>query len=128
MEYTLLILMKYFFTLLISILFAFTASSQSTVKKYTASRTEKAPKIDGILDDDVWQNVPFATDFVELQPTAGRHEIKEERPEEKIIYDNTAIYVAARMYETDSKKIARELTTRDNVAADDFFGIILDTY
>src|ERR1041385_6607130 len=93
MEYTLLVLMKYFFTLLISILFAFTASSQSTVKKYTASRTEKAPKIDGILDDDVWQNVPFATDFVELQPTAGRHEIKEERTEVKIIYDNTAIYV-----------------------------------
>src|SRR5437868_12214511 len=106
------------FTFLIFTLLAVTAFPQTTIKKYIATRTEKVPKIDGILDDDVWQNVPVATDFVELQPTAGRHEINEERTEVKIIYDNTAIYVAARMYETDSKKIARELTTRDNVAAD----------
>src|ERR1700676_3655440 len=119
--------MKFFFTILL-ILATAIVFSQSPVKKLVAVKTEKPPKIDGILDDDAWKNVPIATDFVELQPTPGRHEKQEERTEVKIIYDNTAIYIAARMYEPDPRKVARELTTRDNVGNDDFIGIILDTY
>jgi hypothetical protein len=121
------ILMKFLLTILLILVTAI-AFSQPTVKKLVAVKTEKPPKIDGILDDEVWKNVPVATDFVELQPTAGRHEKHEERTEVKIIYDNTAIYIAARMYEPDPRKVARELTTRDNVGNDDFIGIILDTY
>jgi hypothetical protein len=119
--------MKFFFTILL-ILATAIAFSQSPVKKLVAVKTEKPPKIDGILDDDAWKNVTIATDFIELQPTPGRHEKQEERTEVKIIYDNTAIYIAARMYEPDPRKVARELTTRDNVGNDDFIGIILDTY
>ena len=119
--------MKFLFTILF-ILVATIVFSQPPVKKLGAVKTNTPPKIDGILDDDVWKNVPVATDFVELQPIAGRHEKTEERTEIKIIYDNTAIYIAARMYESDIKKIARELTTRDSIANDDFIGIIFDTY
>jgi hypothetical protein len=61
-------------------------------------------------------------------PRPVSHEKAEARTEVKIIYDNTAIYVAARMYETSAARVARELTTRDQIANDDFFGIILDTY
>ncbi|MGZ3752567.1 MAG: DUF5916 domain-containing protein, partial [Mucilaginibacter sp.] len=114
--------------IILLLLVASVASSQSTVKKLVAVKTNTPPKIDGILDDDIWKNVPVATDFVELLPVAGLHEKNEDRTEIKIIYDNTAIYIAARMYEKDPGKIARELTTRDSVANDDFLGILIDTY
>src|SRR5258708_2514106 len=119
--------MKFLYTALFT-LATLVAFSQQPVKKLVAIKTATPPKIDGVLDDEVWKNVPIATDFVELQPIAGRHEKTGERTEVKIIYDNTAIYIAARMYETDINKIARELTTRDSIASDDFIGIIFDTY
>ncbi|MDB4924378.1 DUF5916 domain-containing protein [Mucilaginibacter sp.] len=104
------------------------AYSQAPVKKLDAVKVATPPKVDGVLDDEVWKNIPIATGFIENNPVAGRHEKPEERTEVKIIYDNTAIYVAARMYETSAKKVADELTARDQIAHDDFFGVILDTY
>jgi hypothetical protein len=105
-----------------------TAYSQKAKKSLVAIKTETPPKMDGVLDDNVWQNVPFATDFVELRPNAGNHEKPDERTEVKIIYDNNAIYIGARMHETSSSKIAKEIATRDNVGNADFIGIIFDTY
>lgn len=102
------------------------AFAQPAFKKTIAVKTTNPPKIDGNLDDAAWQNVPAATDFIELTPTAGLHEKPEQRTEIKIVYDDNAVYVGARMWETG--KVARELTTRDNVANDDFIGIVLDTY
>lgn len=119
--------MKPLFTVIISC-FTLFALAQAPVKKLEAIKTTTPPKIDGLLDDDAWKNAPIATDFVENNPVAGRHEKPEERTEVKIIYDNNAIYVAARMYETSEKRVARELTTRDKIANDDFVGIIFDTY
>ncbi|RWY52622.1 hypothetical protein EPL05_10455 [Mucilaginibacter gilvus] len=84
--------------------------------------------MDGVLDDAAWQNAPIATDFVELRPNAGNHEKPEERTEVKIIYDNNAIYIGARMYETSADKVAKEIATRDNVGNADFLGVIFDTY
>ncbi|MBK0379975.1 DUF5916 domain-containing protein [Mucilaginibacter segetis] len=108
--------------------FTLTAFAQNPKKTLVAIKTETAPKIDGILDDAVWNNVPIATDFVELQPNAGQHEKQDERTEVKILYDNSAIYIGARMYETSADKVARELATRDKIGNADFIGIILDTY
>src|ERR1700741_1153866 len=104
------------------------SQAQPVVKKLQATKITTAPKIDGVLDEDVWKTAPIATDFVELNPVAGHHEKPEERTEVRILYDNTAIYVGARMYETGADKIAHELATRDNVGTADFIGIVLDTY
>jgi hypothetical protein len=55
-------------------------------KEITITRTKSAPKIDGILDDEVWKNVPIAKDFVELQPENGKPEASAFRTEVKILY------------------------------------------
>jgi hypothetical protein len=120
--------MKFFLLAILFSAITLTAFSQKPKKTLVAIKTEAPPKMDGILDDAVWQNVPIATDFVELQPNAGNHEKQENRTAVKIIYDNTAIYVGARMYEKDPTKIAREFATRDQVGNADFIGIIFDTY
>lgn len=110
-----------------SLLLTCSVFAQDTVKKTIAVKTTNPPKIDGLLDDDAWKNAPIATDFVEIQPVAGTHESKENRTEVKILYDDNALYVGARMYEKTSK-VAHELVNRDNVGTSDFMGIILDCY
>lgn len=97
------------------------------VKKMNAVRTDVSPKIDGILDDEVWNTAVAATDFAELRPVPGRIESRDKRTEVKILYDNSAIYVSARMYDHPDS-IARELVTRDQVGNSDFIGIIFDPY
>jgi hypothetical protein len=105
-----------------------TTMAQPAVKKLQATKITTAPKIDGSIDDEVWKTAAIATDFVELNPVAGKHETTEERTEIRIIYDNNAIYVGARMYETGPDKVARELVSRDNVGNSDFIGVVFDTY
>ncbi len=97
------------------------------VKKLNAVRTDKSPKIDGILDDEAWKNAPIAGNFIEFRPNPGKPEKENQKTEVRIVYDNSAIYVAARMYDNPDS-IAREIAARDQVGDADFFGIIFDTY
>lgn len=102
-------------------------SVAQNIKKMNAVRTGSAPKIDGVLDDEEWTKAVAASEFVELRPVPGRIESRDKGTEIKILYDNSAIYVSARMYDHPDS-IARELVTRDRVGNSDFIGIIFDPY
>ena len=97
------------------------------VRKFNAVRTDHSPKIDGDLDDRVWKETKPASNFIEFKPLPGRVETEERRTEVKIVYDNTAIYIGARMYD-EPDSIFREVMPRDNLANSDFLGIVFDTY
>ena len=58
-------------------------------KTINAVRVEKAPKIDGILDDEIWKNAPIANDFIELRPNNGKAENPDFKTEVKVAYDDT---------------------------------------
>lgn len=90
-------------------------------KSLQAIYTEAPPKIDGLLDDVAWQNVPVATDFVENAPTPGIPAAH--RTEVKVLYTTQGIYIGARMYDAAPDSILRQLSVRDatnNVNADNF--------
>ena len=99
----------------------------STGKKVIrATYIEKKPKIDGVLDEEVWQNTPIATDFIENSPNPGR--ASSQRTEVKVLYTTEGIYVGAKMYDTAPDSILKQLSVRDeqwNVNADRF-GIYID--
>ena len=97
------------------------------IRKINAVRTDHSPKIDGQLDDRAWKEIIPASDFIEFKPVPGRVETKDRRTEVKIVYDNTAIYIGARMYDTPDS-VFREVLTRDNLSNSDFLGIVFDTY
>ncbi len=101
--------------------------SQNPDKNYTATRTNTEPRIDGVLDDDTWQNVTPITDFIQRTPVENA--IPSQFSEVKLVYDDNAIYVAAMYYDTAPDSIYRELGTRDNsqINADQFY-IGFDTY
>lgn len=94
----------------------------STGKKtLQAIYVENGPKIDGVLDDAVWANVPVATDFMEYTPNPGRK--ASQRTEVKILYTTEGIYIGAKMYDTAADSILKQLSVRDatgNVNADNF--------
>ena len=97
-------------------------------KTVTAQKITTPPKIDGILDEEVWKNAAPAKNFVELQPQNGKAESPEFRTEVKILYDDTGVYFGAKMYDPEPDKIAKELVERDNVGNDDFFDVVLNGY
>jgi hypothetical protein len=95
-------------------------------KKLTASRVGQAPKIDAVLDDEAWQQVQAATDFIQRSPNPGRKDTRS--TEVKIVYDDRAIYVGAILHDVAPDSILRQLSKRDNLENSDFFAIFLDTY
>lgn len=107
-----------------------------TLKKYAAQRINEAVKIDGKLDDAAWKGISVVSDFVMARPIEGG--VPTERTEVKIVYDNTALYVGAMLYDSHPDSILHELALRDAIdPADpngtndinaDNFRIVFDTY
>jgi len=99
----------------------------SQEKSLQAIKTTQAPKIDGKLDDAVWADAPTATDFVQNYPANGQAASRQTAV--KIIYDNTAIYVGAYLYD-DPALIRKQITARDaeQLKDCDYFSIFFDTY
>ena len=114
------------FLLFLLICFSLNESFAGEKKKITAIRVNDSPKIDGVLDEPVWSNAPMATDFIQHETSPGLP--SDQKSEVKLIYDNTALYVGAILYDVSSDSILRELGKRDTEGNTDIFGILLDTY
>ncbi len=99
----------------------------SQQKVIQAIKIAKPPKIDGILEDDIWKNASIAKDFIINQPQFGKP--ASEATEVKVLYDDEAIYVSAKLYDN-PKNIRTQLTARDKEDRQDVdvFSVIFDTY
>ena len=85
-------------------------------------------KVDGVLDEAIYQMAPAASDFIETEPRSGAK--AEEKTEAWIFYDDNNLYVVARCWETHpERRVANEMR-RDNggVLRGDHFAITLDTF
>jgi len=114
---------------LLSGLLLFADQSDTSVKLLpfvTAVKTSEHINIDGILDEEVWQGKPSVDFFIQRDPVEGVE------PSQKtvvyIAYDDDALYVAARMYDTHPDSIIARLTRRDNYIASDYLIFGLDPY
>lgn len=117
--------MRHFFLLFI-FAFSLKALSQEN-KQYIATRISEPVKVDGYFDEPFWQNIPIATDFIQnkLQPGAPSMQ----HTEVKLVYDNTAVYIAATMFDAAPDSILTEMGGRDQGNTNtDIFGFALDTY
>src|SRR5215213_3086612 len=101
--------------------------SMAQVKNLEATKINIAPKLDGSLDDAAWQNVQEATGFITNTPVFGKTPVV--RTSVKIVYDNSAIYIGAYLYDQPGN-IRKQMTVRDaEQRADvDYFAVFLDTY
>lgn len=92
-----------------------------------ALKAVQPPHIDGNLNDAAWQQAPIAADFTQFFPNNGQS--ASARTEVKVLYDNSAIYISAYLYDN-PELIHRQLTERDNElqAHVDYFSVFFDTY
>jgi hypothetical protein len=90
-------------------------------------RTATPPVIDGDLGDAVWAAAAVVDDLHQVSPTEYAEPY--ERTEIYILYDDDALYVAARLYDTDPELItARNLRQNDNIGQDDRFYVTIDPF
>ncbi len=84
------------------------------------------PHIDGRIDDPVWALAGPAGQFTQLLPIDG--DAATERTEVRLAYDGEALYVAARMYDSEPDLILAYLGRRDGETRDDKFEFSIDSY
>jgi hypothetical protein len=103
---------------------AFLVQVQPVASPLRARRAEIPPTIDGRLNDASWQAAEFATNFHQVEPNEG--EAATERTEVRVLYDNAALYVGVRLYDSEPNKIVARLSRRDDDPDADRFTFYVD--
>jgi hypothetical protein len=92
-------------------------AAEKPVPTIRAVRLQTPVVVDGRLDEDVWKSPNPATDFVQSDPDEGQPAT--EKTEIRIAYDEDAIYVGARMFDSQPSQIVQQLTRRDSTGIAD---------
>ncbi|HEX8903645.1 MAG TPA: carbohydrate binding family 9 domain-containing protein, partial [Longimicrobiaceae bacterium] len=101
-------------------------ASGATPTVLPVPRTEPIA-IDGRLDEAVWSTAPAATDFRQQDPQEGQPATQ--RTEVRFAYDNDALYIGARMYDSlGAAGVRTRLARRDDQPEGDWLEFVFDTY
>lgn len=102
-------------------------SAPAAVRTLRAVRTPSTIKVDGTLDDAAWAAAPAASDFTQSYPKAG--EAGTQKTEVRVLYDNDALYVGVRAFDTRADSIAAQLARRDATGIySDWIHVVVDSY
>ena len=82
--------------------------------------------VDGILNEEVWKSDVAVTQFVQKDPDQGV--APRQRTEVRLAFDDDALYVGARMYDTAPDSVIARLCRRDNTANSDAFSVMVDPF
>jgi hypothetical protein len=108
-----------------SLLFVFSslAFSQSQRRTLSAVRSTESISIDGKLTETLWQRAG-TRGLIQRQPNEGA--AASEETEIWVAYDDHALYIAARMYDSSPDSIVGRLARRDDDSESDNLSIGLD--
>ncbi|HET9438712.1 MAG TPA: DUF5916 domain-containing protein, partial [Longimicrobiales bacterium] len=84
------------------------------------------PTIDGQLEESVWSMAPAGTGFTQVRPNPGQPSAQE--TEVRVAYDDDALYVGLRMYDTRPDSVVAQLARRDQGIYSDWIYVALDSY
>jgi hypothetical protein len=91
-----------------------------------ATRADHPPKLDGSLDDPLWQTAEVIKDFRQREPNEG--ETATEKTEVRILYTGHAVYFGIHCYDPEpSRIVATELRRDVSQDLDDHFEILIDS-
>lgn len=91
-----------------------------------ATPTDKAPKLDGTLNDPRWQLAAPITDFRQREPDEGQPAT--EKTEVRILYTRHAVYFGIHCYDSEpSRIVATELRRDVSQELDDHFEVLIDS-
>ena len=103
------------------------AEEGDAAKSFELPRVDDEPVIDGVLDEELWSRAVLIDDLHQINPIeyAEPSQVSEIR----LFYDDEALYVAARLWDSEADRItAQVLRQGEGLANEDQFAIIIDPY
>ncbi|MGI9089616.1 MAG: DUF5916 domain-containing protein, partial [Gemmatimonadaceae bacterium] len=92
-----------------------------------AARATGPVHLDGLLDEASWQSAPVIREFTQSYPKAGAPPA--DSTQVRVLYDDNALYVGVRMFDSEPAKIAAQLARRDAVGIySDWVHLVIGTY
>jgi hypothetical protein len=91
-----------------------------------AVRVDEAPRIDGVLDEAVWQLATPVDGFTQQEPLEGQP--ASDRTEVRILYDSRNIYIAVRAFASEPVVATEMRRDADRLFDEDNFQVIFDTF
>jgi uncharacterized protein DUF5916 len=91
-----------------------------------ALRAQGRITLDGILSEAGWAGAHPVTSFTQREPHEGA--AATERTEVRVLYDDDALYVGARLYDNRPDSVMAQLARRDRITSADRFLVFLDCY
>ncbi len=93
----------------------------------TAVRTDESIKIDGVLDEAIWESISPITEFVQRLPQDGAEPT--EKSQMQIAYNDQYLYFGFTFYDSEPEKVRATILNRGGwIHRDDKLEIALDTY
>jgi len=93
----------------------------------TAVRTDESIKIDGVLDEAIWESILPITEFVQRLPQDGA--APTEKSQMQIAYNDQYLYFGFTFYDSEPEKVRATILNRGGwIHRDDKLEIALDTY
>ncbi len=99
---------------------------QAKALDVTVPRLEASARVDGVLDEPVWRQAARLTAFSQYRPVDGRP--AEDSTEVLVWYAPDALWFGIRAFEAHGSVVRATLADRDQIDADDYVRILLDTY
>jgi hypothetical protein len=99
-----------------------------TPAEYRVPRASEPPKLDGILDDQVWTQPPMPTgQWVSYNPNRGDKMPDAYKTDVRIAYDDRNIYFAFHCFDNEPGKLRTNIAKRDAAFSDDWIALSLDS-
>ena len=92
----------------------------------TAIRADRSPRIDGLLDDAIWDRATRLTEFVQVRPLDGAPATED--TEVWVAYDSGNIYFAMHAHYSDPSIARANRVDRDQTFSDDTIAVYFDTF
>ena len=83
-------------------------------------------RLDGAMSEEAWRGAEPVGAFVQREPTEGA--APTHRTEARILYDDAAIYIGVRAFDSEPDRILGYLTRRDTDSASDWIRVLIDSY
>ncbi|MEO6709844.1 MAG: DUF5916 domain-containing protein, partial [Planctomycetota bacterium] len=91
------------------------------------ARTAIAPRIDGVLEPEVWGSATSIGPLTQVEPHTGAE--PSERTDVRILYDSEQIYLGIRCFDREPEKIVATQASRDaELDPDDRIELVIDTF
>ncbi len=91
-----------------------------------AAHTATRIRVDGVLDESVWEQAVPAGDFLQYAPDEGAPATLDTQV--YLLHDARTLFIGAKLADPESNRIRRMLGRRDELSPGDWFVVSLDTY